>query len=159
MRVDVLNGVNLDLLGRRWALVIYALDLMKGLAPVLVCRLLLGDPAAGGVPVSLLAGIAAFLGHCFPIWHGFRGGKGVATGSGVILGTSPPVFLIAIGLFVLLVLTTRMVSVGSIIASAPSSGVSFTVTRSAPFSRPDIAKILPFGVLNTGVSWPHGKSS
>ncbi len=104
-------------LGRNWALVVYALDLLKGLVPVLVAIHLLDDPSLGPVPAALVFGAAAFVGHCFPIWHGLRGGKGVATASGVILGLSPATFGIGILVFLAAVLPTRRISVGSMLAA------------------------------------------
>lgn len=72
------------------------LDLAKGLVPVLLARALLEQPALwpdsamGPVP---LAAIGAVLGHCFPVWLGFRGGKGVATNAGVSFGLAWPIGL------------------------------------------------------------------
>jgi acyl phosphate:glycerol-3-phosphate acyltransferase len=107
------------LLGRRWAVAIYLLDFAKGFVPVALLRWAWNDPAGpAGVPVSLVAGLAAFLGHCFPVWHGFRGGKGVATASGVIVGLTPVVALIVFATHGLAILLFRRVSVASIAAAA-----------------------------------------
>jgi glycerol-3-phosphate acyltransferase PlsY len=106
------------LLGRRFAILIYLLDFAKGFVPVFLLRVTAGDPLApGGIPVSLLAGLASFLGHCFPVWHEFRGGKGVATASGVIFGLTPLTACCVIGVFVLVVGLFRIISLGSIAAA------------------------------------------
>jgi glycerol-3-phosphate acyltransferase PlsY len=64
------------------------------------------------------AGLAALLGHCFPVWLGFRGGKGVATAAGVFGVLCPPAFLAAVLLFVIVVGFSRYVSLASISAAA-----------------------------------------
>jgi glycerol-3-phosphate acyltransferase PlsY len=107
------------LLGRPMAVLIYALDFSKGFLPVFLLRRPFGDPPGpGGVPVAVLAGLAAFVGHCFPVWHGFRGGKGVATASGLIVALTPLVALATFLVFGALVALFRRISVGSIGASA-----------------------------------------
>ena len=74
---------------------------------------------AGGAALWLmLAGFCALLGHCFPFWLRFRGGKGVATAAGVFLMLCPSAFLGAVILFVLVVIYSRFVSLGSISAAA-----------------------------------------
>lgn len=66
----------------------------------------------------MIAGLCALIGHCFPIWLGFHGGKGVATAAGVFLVLCPPAFLGAVILFVLVVMYWHFVSLGSISAAA-----------------------------------------
>ena len=65
-----------------------------------------------------VAALAALVGHCFPVWLRFRGGKGVATAAGMFLALCSPAALGAIGLFILVVLFCRYVSLGSISAAA-----------------------------------------
>jgi glycerol-3-phosphate acyltransferase PlsY len=90
------------------------LDAAKGaLAIVLAARL--SDQSSTWM---MIAGLCALVGHCFPIWLGFRGGKGVATAAGVFLVLCPPAFLGATILFLLVVAYWRFVSLGSIAAAA-----------------------------------------
>jgi acyl phosphate:glycerol-3-phosphate acyltransferase len=100
------------------ALATLALDLLKGALPVWLAYRYLGPDMA------VVVGLGAVLGHCFPIWLKFRGGKGVATAAGVVIALTPLVAAIAVGVFVLIVLATRYVSLGSMlgtIAAAPSA--------------------------------------
>jgi glycerol-3-phosphate acyltransferase PlsY len=90
------------------------LDAAKGaFAVVLAARL--SDQSSTWM---MIAGLCALIGHCFPIWLGFRGGKGVATAAGVFLVLCPPAFLGALILFILVVIYWRFVSLGSISAAA-----------------------------------------
>ena len=90
-----------------------ALDLGKGVVAALLARALLGPPDAGWAAAA--AGIAApVIGHCMPIWLRFRGGKGVATGFGVLLVTDPVLTGMALVVFLLLAVPTRYVSLGSV---------------------------------------------
>jgi glycerol-3-phosphate acyltransferase PlsY len=93
------------------------LDLLKGTAAVLVGRALLGV-GGGGQWWVCAAGAAAVLGHVFPVWLKFRGGKGVATGLGVFLVLAPIATLCAAVVFVFVVWLWRYVSLGSIVAAA-----------------------------------------
>lgn len=98
----------------RWpALLVLALDIGKGLGPVEVARRL-------GAPSEVQAGaaVAAVVGHLFPLFFGFRGGKGVATGFGAFVALFPWAGLMGLLLFVALVLITRFVSLGSIVAAS-----------------------------------------
>lgn len=84
-------------------------DAAKGWIPVYVAiQLGLGETAVA------LAGSAAFLGHLYPVYLKFRGGKGVATATGVLLALMPMAVLVLIGVFIVALLASRMVSLGSI---------------------------------------------
>ncbi|MGH7150983.1 MAG: glycerol-3-phosphate 1-O-acyltransferase PlsY [Planctomycetota bacterium] len=98
-------------LGRGASAVVYLLDAAKGFASAgLLPRLLGLDP---GLP-SALGGLGATVGHCFPVFLRFRGGKGVATGSGVLLALDPPAFAVGAVAWILLISLVRIVSVASI---------------------------------------------
>jgi glycerol-3-phosphate acyltransferase PlsY len=93
------------------ALATLAFDIAKGLLPAWLGHRLLGPD------IAVLAGLGAVLGHCFPVWLSFRGGKGVATAAGVMLGLTPLVVLPALVAFVAVFAATRIVSVASLIAA------------------------------------------
>jgi glycerol-3-phosphate acyltransferase PlsY len=109
-----LGATNLyRVLGWRYAVPVAVFDMAKGAVPVLVFA-----PRAGhGEFTPLLLGATAMLGHVFSVFVGFRGGKGVATGAGVVLGLAPWAFLVALAVWALLVWTTGYVSLGSIVAA------------------------------------------
>jgi acyl phosphate:glycerol-3-phosphate acyltransferase len=88
-------------------------DVLKGLLPVAVA-FILDKPSL----IVAAVGLAAFLGHLFPIFLKFKGGKGVATALGVYLGLDPLAVLIAVIIFVLLLLKWRFVSLGSLMGVA-----------------------------------------
>jgi len=97
----------------------FLLDMLKGSAAVGLGALL-GSLLLPHCPLrdaEALAALFAVLGHIFPVWLGFRGGKGVATGFGVFLVSAPCAALAAIAVFALVLLITRLVSLASIIAA------------------------------------------
>lgn len=111
-------------LGRKWAYICFMLDMLKGLIPMLammlIVRRLSSLSQAEQILLWLIAGIAAILGHMFPIYLKFKGGKGVATSLGVALGLWPyytTCAFVALGVWVIVVLTWRYVSLASIVAS------------------------------------------
>ena len=95
------------------------LDTLKGYIAVVIAQHI-GAPY--GLPqsheIAVCAAVAAVLGHCFPVWLGFRGGKGVATALGVFLALAPLTVLCLLGVFLVIVFFTRYVSLGSIVAAA-----------------------------------------
>jgi len=108
-------------LGRKWGYFCFALDVLKGLVPVAVVGVVIG-PADSPLFLSLwlVVGSAAILGHVFPVYLRFKGGKGVATSFGVALGLWPyftVCAVIALTVWVAVVLTWRYVSLASICAA------------------------------------------
>ena len=108
------GGTNaLRALGRRWAAVVVVGDLVKGAGPVLLARLVTGDPL-----VEVLCGGAAVAGAIWSVFAGFRSGRGVGAGVGTMLVIQPVALLLAAPVFVLVILITRYVSLGSLLGSA-----------------------------------------
>lgn len=103
-------------LGRPWGIAVFAVDFLKGVAGVLLATAI--GQAFGLAPASLagvVGGIGAVAGHNFPVWLGFRGGKGIATSAGVMIALFPlPVFLAALVVWGVLFFLTRYVSVASL---------------------------------------------
>jgi glycerol-3-phosphate acyltransferase PlsY len=98
--------------GRREAALVLLGDLAKGAAAAA-----LGN-WAGGEVIGFAVGLAAVVGHCFPVWHRFRGGKGVAAAGGMVFFLEPFAGLILLGAFAAVVALTRKASLGSLIAAA-----------------------------------------
>ncbi len=119
-------------LGRGPALVVFILDLSKGLVPVLIAQHTLFLGANGWGPA--IAALLALLGHCFPIFIGFKGGRGVATGAGSVLLLSPLAFLIAAVIGIGSIVIWRYVSLGSILGGGTIlvCGILFFILGALP---------------------------
>lgn len=107
------------------------LDGLKGAAAVLIARTLVYDQ-----DIVLLAGLAAVLGHLFPVWLGFKGGKGVATGLGVLLAAAWPIGVIACVVWLVVAAVVRLSSLAALaaFASAPCTALileDFSVVKLA----------------------------
>jgi glycerol-3-phosphate acyltransferase PlsY len=98
-------------LGRGMGIAVMAADILKGLAAVLIARALLDDPW------PLAAAALAVAGHVFPVWLRFRGGKGVAVAAGALIGVMPLVSLTLVALWLAIVVTTRYVSLASVVCA------------------------------------------
>ncbi|HXV18899.1 MAG TPA: glycerol-3-phosphate 1-O-acyltransferase PlsY [Candidatus Omnitrophota bacterium] len=110
--VGATNAVRV--MGKRIGLAVFALDWLKGLLPtVFFAPIFLNDPSP---EARVWVGFCAILGHIFTPFLGFRGGKGIATGGGVICGGYPVIFAIAIGAWAVCFFTSRIVSISSLVA-------------------------------------------
>ena len=99
--------------GRKAGLITLFGDCLKGLVAVLIARFF-----GAGDGVAALAGLAAFMGHPYPIFLGFKGGKGVATALGILLALAPGATFAGVALFAAVTAWSRFVSLGSITAAA-----------------------------------------
>lgn len=132
--------------GKKLAIAVAILDVAKGAAAVGLVRLVTADPRWAAA-----AGFAAILGHVFPVFYAFRGGKGVATAVGVFLLLAPLALLVCLAVFIGLVAVTRYVSLGSIVSMAilpPVAGLLFdaplpVVTAAAATALLVLVKHLP----------------
>ncbi|MBL0386487.1 glycerol-3-phosphate 1-O-acyltransferase PlsY [Tumebacillus sp. ITR2] len=97
-------------LGKTAGIIVMSADILKGALAAALPML-----SGVGVEYALVAGIPAVIGHCYPIFAGFRGGKAVATSAGVLLFVSPLCVLTALVLFVLTLYLTKYVSLSSIV--------------------------------------------
>ena len=97
-------------MGWKWALVVVTGDIAKGVTAVLIGQMVLDNPWAGA-----LAGVAAVLGHIFPMFAGFRGGRGVATAFGAFLAVSWPAALVVVAFSIVILAIFRYASLMSVI--------------------------------------------
>jgi acyl-phosphate glycerol 3-phosphate acyltransferase len=116
------------LLGRRFGVLVFLLDFAKGALPVLVATRWLPAADVGPDVLGVTAGVAAFLGHLFPVYLRFRGGKGVATGAGVVTVLMPGPALAALVAWLILVTATRYVSLASLAAAALLCALRLSLT-------------------------------
>ena len=114
------------------ALATLLLDSGKGAIAVLLAR------HFGGETAAILAGGAAFLGHCFPVWLRFKGGKGVATFLGTVIALNWPLGLIACATWALTAAVTRISSLSALLAAALAPVFAWAL------GRPDIAAVAAF---------------
>lgn len=126
------------ILGRKWGILCFALDVAKGLVPTLLAGWLLRTaPDAANATrfyfAWLLAGLCCVLGHNYPVFLAFRGGKGVATSLGVVLGVYPVLTyagLLAFAVWIMVTMVSRYVSAGSIAAALCLPVFAILVLRS-----------------------------
>lgn len=113
--------------GLSTALLVILVDVAKGAVSVLLAARLVAGP---GAPVA--AGVAAIIGHVYPVWLRFRGGKGVATACGAFLILAPLATAIAGAMFVITVWATRYVSLGSVVATITLPTLAWLTHASMP---------------------------
>lgn len=108
--------------GRKAALLTLAGDLLKGLVPVV-----LATAVSDNAIVIALVGLSAFLGHLYPVFFGFSGGKGVSTAAGVYAGISPLLLLALLGIWLLTAVLTRYSSLSALLAAALSPVLAYLI--------------------------------
>jgi glycerol-3-phosphate acyltransferase PlsY len=116
--------------GRLPGLIAFALDAGKGALAVALAQRL----DASGL-LAALAAAGVVIGHVFPVWLGFRGGKGVATGAGAFAPVLPLASLLAVAIFTLVLALTRYVSAGSIAGTLALSALLFALGAPPPVAR------------------------
>lgn len=106
-------------LGKRPGTIVLLIDVMKGALAVLMPYFVLGSTIEEGrlIQIQLLTAMLAIVGHVFPLFAGFKGGKGVATSLGIIIGIHPPAAGICLGVFLLVFILSKYVSLGAIITA------------------------------------------
>lgn len=129
-------------LGPRWGVPVLVLDMLKGFVPAMVGAQLYGDGT------GVLAGGAAILGHAFPVFLGFGGGKGVATAAGTSLAVAPIAMLVLPVVFVAVLWLTRYVSLASLVVCALFPVLAVLLGEPWP--------VLVYGVLGAAaITWRH----
>jgi acyl phosphate:glycerol-3-phosphate acyltransferase len=124
-------------LGAKYGAIVLALDCLKGATPTaLLPLLLLARDAPQRLHLAVLSGVAAILGHMFPCWIGFRGGKGVATALGVAVVLAPAASGVALVVFAVCFAAMRIVSLSSIIGACAFCALELWRLRPAPFAEP-----------------------
>ena len=135
-------------LGKKAGLLVLAIDLFKGLMATQLFHLATGTPV-DALTFRLLLGMAAVIGHVFPLWVGFRGGKGVATIFGALIGIHWHVTLIMLVVFFLVMALTRYVSLASMLASLVFPVALFWLEGYGDSSRTMAAIFLALFILYT----------
>ena len=134
-------------IGKRAAIIVFLLDVFKGVLSILLAKyLLLNDTW------QVAIGLSTLIGHIWPVWLNWRGGKAVATGLGIFLGLSWQVGLATLGVFILMITLFRIVSLASVSAALALPFIMFISFKTSSIS-------LPFLVISllamTLVIWRH----
>jgi glycerol-3-phosphate acyltransferase PlsY len=138
-------------LGKKAGIPVLIFDIFKGWLPVFLFSRLSGYETASVAYVNfqLIIGAAALLGHIFPVFAGFKGGKGVATLLGVVIALHLEASLVSIAIFLVIFLATRYVSLGSMISAFTYPILLFLFFRPVPLSLIYFAMIIAIMVLFT----------
>ena len=132
------------LMGMKWGILTLVGDTLKGMLVVWIGQWVFAGEGNQGVLFVALMALAVFLGHIFPVFLSFKGGKGVATALGIFLLLGPKAILVAVLLFILVVLLGKYVSLGSIVAagSFPVVMYFFHYNRNVVFLSIAIAAVI-----------------
>ena len=134
-------------IGKRAAISVFLLDVFKGVISILLAKYLLLNDSW-----QVAIGLSTLIGHIWPVWLNWRGGKAVATGLGIFLGLSWQVGLATLGVFILMITLFRIVSLASVSAALALPFIMFISFKTSSIS-------LPFLVISllamTLVIWRH----
>ena len=134
-------------IGKRAAIAVFLIDVLKGSLSILLAKYLLLDDSW-----QVAVGISTLIGHIWPVWLNWRGGKAVATGLGIFLGISWQVGLATLGIFILMITFFRIVSLASISASLALPLIMFISFKDSSISLPFLLISL---LAMTLVIWRH----
>lgn len=139
---------------KKAAVLTLLLDAVKGLIPVLLVRLF-GERVGLGEGSAMLVGLGAFLGHLWPVFFRFQGGKGVATAAGVLLGFEPLLGLATLGSWLFVALVLRYSSLAAVVAAlfAPGFYVLVSGESWSWYGSPSVA--LAVAVMSLLLLWRH----
>ncbi len=142
-------------LGQKAGIVVLSIDVLKGLIASILPLIFMPDRLGTDmlVNVQLITSLACVLGHVFPIFANFDGGKGVATSLGIIIGLHPPAAIIALGIFLAVYLISSFVSLGAICAA-----ISFPLLLHFRFHIDSRNLIIFSIVLSVAVIFAHRKN-
>ncbi|MBQ9579404.1 MAG: glycerol-3-phosphate 1-O-acyltransferase PlsY [Ottowia sp.] len=133
------------------AIAVLVLDVLKGLLPVALVLHIGPDYGLTGAGAAALTGLAAFVGHLYPVFFGFKGGKGVATALGVVLALSPWLALAVLVVFGVVLAATRYVSLASMSAAAAAPLI---MLLPGPWGHSVLA-VVAFLVMAALLIWRH----
>lgn len=139
------------LLGWGWGITVIAVDMLKGVLAVALLPQLFppfGDP----LTAEALAGLACVMGHVFPVFAGFRGGKGVATAAGVCLALNPWPAVVALGVFLVVLAAMRYMFLASL-----AGGLAYLVSSLFVFHNTGMLAVLAV-VLPAALFWLHRRN-
>ena len=134
-------------IGKRAAISVFILDVLKGVISILIAKFFLLNDSW-----QVAVGLSTLVGHIWPIWLNWRGGKAVATGLGIFLGLTWQVGLVTLGIFILMITLFRIVSLASVSAALALPLIMFLSFKSTSISLPFLVISL---IAMTLVIWRH----
>ena len=142
-------------LGKKPGIIVLSVDVLKGLIAVLLPQIILGNDLTYNeiINIKIVGAVMVIVGHVFPLFAGFKGGKGVATSLGVIFALHPPAAFICLGIFLTVFLISHFVSLGAIITA-----ISFPLIIIYVFEETSLSLIVFAIVIGIAVVVTHKKN-
>jgi len=145
-------------LGWRSGLAVLAVDMAKGAAAAMaVSRIPVAGAGLDLSTLALLCGVAAVIGHVFPVYTRFRGGKGVATAGGMLFAVAPIPMSVALGVFILAVVASGRISLGSLGAAVAIPVSSYALPMPSGARHPQLLLVLT-SLLAAFIFWTHRRN-